>query len=144
MLYCQPSKLRLIQANHKMSHQFENLSKPLSMPHSGFLFLQSLFSTLTSAPLKPLGGSTIFMTSYVRTFRFWEKNYNTKLDDNIRLQSQLEYHRKKDENGNKNALFYENLAFSLKKKLAGDIQLGRYGNVKEGDVFILASSSTSG
>ena len=138
MLLSQPSKMKLVV------HQFENLSKPLSMPHSGFLFLQSLFSTLTSAPLKPLGGSTIFMTSYVRTFRFWEKNYNTKLDDNIRLQSQLEYHRKKDENGNKNALFYENLAFSLKKKLAGDIQLGRYGNVKEGDVFILASSSTSG
>ena len=42
------------------------------------------------------------MTSYVRTFRFWEKFYNTKLDDsNDRLQSQLEYHRKKDENGNK-------------------------------------------
>ena len=83
------------------------------------------------------------MTSYVRTLRFWEKNYNTKLDSNVRLETQLEFHRKKDENGSKNALFYENLAFSLKKNLAGDVQLGRYGNVKEGDVFILASSSTS-
>ena len=83
------------------------------------------------------------MTSYVRPFRFWEKNYNTKLNENTRLQSQLEYYRKRDENSAKNALFYENLAFSLKQNLAGDIQMGRYGNVREGDVFILASSSTS-
>ena len=122
---------------------FHAVAQPLSIPHSGWLFVQSLFSTLISAPLKPIGGSTIFMTSYVRTLRFWEKNYNTKLDSNVRLETQLEFHRKKDENGSKNALFYENLAFSLKKNLAGDVQLGRYGNVKEGDVFILASSSTS-
>ena len=122
---------------------FHAVAQPFALPHSGWLFVQTLFSTLTSAPLKPIGGSTIFMTSYVRPFRFWEKNYNTKLNENTRLQSQLEYYRKRDENSAKNALFYENLAFSLKQNLAGDIQMGRYGNVREGDVFILASSSTS-
>ena len=122
---------------------FHAIAQPFAAPHSGWLFVQTLFSTLTSAPLKPIGGSTIFLSSYVRPFRFWEKNYNTKLNENQRLQSQLEYHRKRDENSSKNALFYENLAFSLKKNLAADIQMGRYGNVREGDVFILASSSTS-
>lgn len=124
---------------------FHAVSQPLSMPHSGWLFAQTLFTSITSAPIKPFAGASVFMASYVRPFRFWEKNYNTKFEsqETIRLQSQLETHRKKEENGNRNALFYENLASSLKLNLAGDIQMGRYGNVSEGDIFILASSSTS-
>ena len=102
-------------------------------------------SSLTSAPIRPFYGASVFLSSYVRPFRFWEKNYNTKFEsqETIRLQNQIETHRKKDENGNRNALFYENLASSLKLNLAGDILMGRYGTVSEGDIFILASSSTS-
>jgi len=39
------------------------------------LFVQAVVSTLLSAPLNPLLGSAIFVTSYLRPLRFWEKDY---------------------------------------------------------------------
>lgn len=39
------------------------------------LFLQAVFSALLSAPLNPLLGSAIFVTSYMRPLRFWERDY---------------------------------------------------------------------
>lgn len=122
---------------------FHAISQPISMPHSGWMYFQALVSTITSAPIKPLGGASVFLASYVRPLRFWEKTYRTKTGEDVRLQSQLETHRKKNETTQRNAIFYENLALSLRNQLAGDIALGRFGNVKEGDIFILASKSTA-
>ena len=42
---------------------------------SAMLFVQAVVSTILSAPLNPLLGSAIFITSYLRPLRFWEKDY---------------------------------------------------------------------
>jgi len=39
------------------------------------LFVQAVVSTVLSAPLNPLLGSAIFIASYLRPLRFWEKDY---------------------------------------------------------------------
>ena len=56
------------------------------------LFLQAIISSILSSPLNPFLGSTIFICSYVRPVKFWERNYNTKRTDhsNTRLASQFE------------------------------------------------------
>jgi hypothetical protein len=48
-------------------------------------------SSVLSSPLNPLLGSTIFICSYVRPVKFWERNYNTKRADNsnTRLSAQV-------------------------------------------------------
>ncbi|XP_013136139.1 PREDICTED: pecanex-like protein 1 [Papilio polytes] len=84
--------------------------------------------------------SAIFMTSYVRPVKFWERDYNTKRVDqsNTRLSSQLERNLGADDN-NLNSIFYEHLTRSLQHYLCGDLQLGRWGQVQQGDCFVLAS-----
>lgn len=42
---------------------------------SAMLLLQTLATALVSSPLSPFLGSVIFITSYVRPVKFWEKNY---------------------------------------------------------------------
>lgn len=68
------------------------LAQPFSVPHSAMLFLQAVVSSFLSAPLNPFLGSAIFITSYVRPIKFWEKDYNTKRVDhsNTRLSTHLE------------------------------------------------------
>ena len=71
---------------------FHAFAQPFSVPHSAMLFLQAVISSILSTPLNPLLGSTIFICSYVRPVKFWERNYNTKRTDhsNTRLASQFE------------------------------------------------------
>ena len=71
---------------------FHAFAQPFSVPHSAMLFLQAILSSILSSPLNPLLGSTIFICSYVRPVKFWERNYNTKRTDhsNTRLASQFE------------------------------------------------------
>eukprot|EP00795_Rhopilema_esculentum_P002882 gene2882-1119_t len=91
-------------------------------------------------PLNPFLGSAIFITSYVRPTKFWEKNYNTKRADhsNTRLSSHLDNNPCSDDN-NLNSIFYEHLSRSLQHSLCGDLMLGRWGNVSSGDFFFVAS-----
>lgn len=42
---------------------------------SAMLFFQAIVSSIFSAPLNPVLGSAIFITSYVRPVKFWEKDY---------------------------------------------------------------------
>lgn len=86
--------------------------------------------------VEPLAGSAIFLTSYVRPIKFWERDYNTKRIDhsNTRLSSQLERDLGADDN-NLNSIFYEHLTRSLQHSLCGDLMLGRWGNVSQGDCF---------
>lgn len=42
---------------------------------SAMLFFQAFATSTFSAPLSPFLGSVIFITSYVRPVKFWEKNY---------------------------------------------------------------------
>lgn len=61
-------------------------------PDSAMLFLQALLSGLFSTPLNPLLGSAVFIMSYARPLKFWERDYNTKRVDhsNTRLVTQLD------------------------------------------------------
>ncbi|XP_016995749.2 protein pecanex isoform X2 [Drosophila takahashii] len=119
---------------------FHAFAQPFSVPHSAMLFLQAGISALLSTPLNPFLGSAIFLTSYVRPIKFWERDYNTRRIDhsNTRLSSQLERDLGADDN-NLNSIFYEHLTRSLQHSLCGDLLMGRWGNVNQGDCFVLAS-----
>ncbi|XP_078256157.1 pecanex-like protein 2 [Rhinoraja longicauda] len=119
---------------------FHAFAQPFAVPHSAMLFVQALVSSLFSTPLAPFLGSAIFITSYVRPVKFWEKNYNTKRVDhsNTRLDSQINRSTGADDN-NLNSIFYEHLTRSLQQSLCGDLILGRWGRYSTGDCFILAS-----
>uniref|UniRef100_A0A182IKP6 Pecanex-like protein n=1 Tax=Anopheles atroparvus TaxID=41427 RepID=A0A182IKP6_ANOAO len=119
---------------------FHAFAQPFSVPHSAMLFLQTAISAVLSTPLNPFLGSAIFLTSYVRPIKFWERDYNTRRIDhsNTRLSSQLERDLGADDN-NLNSIFYEHLTRSLQHSLCGDLMMGRWGNVNQGDCFVLAS-----
>ncbi|XP_036397645.1 pecanex-like protein 1 isoform X2 [Megalops cyprinoides] len=119
---------------------FHAFAQPFAVPHSAMLFVQAVVSAVFSTPLNPFLGSAIFITSYVRPVKFWERDYNTKRVDhsNTRLASQLDRNPGSDDN-NLNSIFYEHLTRSLQHSLCGDLLLGRWGNYSTGDCFILAS-----
>uniref|UniRef100_A0A8C1FFD5 Pecanex-like protein n=1 Tax=Cyprinus carpio carpio TaxID=630221 RepID=A0A8C1FFD5_CYPCA len=113
---------------------------PVLLSDSAMLFVQAVFSALFSTPLNPVLGSAVFVTSYTRPVKFWERDYNTKRVDhsNTRLATQLDRNPGADDN-NLNSIFYEHLTRSLQHSLCGDLLLGRWGNYSTGDCFILAS-----
>lgn len=135
---------------------FHAFAQPFSVPHSAMLFLQTAISAILSTPLNPflgersqignyrrfpktlsrISGSAIFLTSYARPIKFWERDYNTRRIDhsNTRLSSQLERDLGADDN-NLNSIFYEHLTRSLQHSLCGDLLLGRWGIVSQGDCF---------
>ncbi|GLV35789.1 pecanex [Carabus blaptoides fortunei] len=119
---------------------FHAFAQPFSVPHSAMLFLQAFISAVLSTPLNPFLGSAIFLTSYVRPVKFWERDYNTRRVDhsNTPLSSHLDRNLGADDN-NLNSIFYEHLTRSLQHSLCGDLTLGRWGPVNQGDCFVLAS-----
>uniref|UniRef100_A0A3Q2GPN2 Pecanex-like protein n=1 Tax=Cyprinodon variegatus TaxID=28743 RepID=A0A3Q2GPN2_CYPVA len=119
---------------------FHAFAQPFAVPHSAMLLLQTLLTTVFYTPLAPFLGSAIFISSYPRPIKFWERNYNTKRIDNSnsRLVSQVDKETGCDDN-NLNSIFYEYLTRSLQHSLCGDLMLGRWGNYSTGDCFILAS-----
>ncbi|KAM8819372.1 pecanex-like protein 2 [Rhynchonycteris naso] len=119
---------------------FHVFAQLFAIPHSAMLFFQTLATSIFSTPLSPFLGSVIFIMSYVRPVKFWEKNYNTRRVDNsnTRLVVQIERDPGNDDN-NLNSIFYEHLTRVLQESLCGDLVLGRWGNYSSGDCFILAS-----
>uniref|UniRef100_A0A3Q0R3U4 Pecanex-like protein n=1 Tax=Amphilophus citrinellus TaxID=61819 RepID=A0A3Q0R3U4_AMPCI len=119
---------------------FHAFAQPFAVPHSAVLFVEAIFSAIFSTPLNPVLGSAVFVTSYTRPVKFWERDYNTKRVDhsNTRLATQLDRNPGADDN-NLNSIFYEHLTRSLQHSLCGDLLLGRWGNYSTGDCFILAS-----
>ncbi|XP_001493647.2 pecanex-like protein 2 [Equus caballus] len=119
---------------------FHVFAQLFAIPHSAMLFFQTFATSIFSTPLSPFLGSVIFITSYVRPVKFWEKNYNTRRVDNsnTRLVVQIEKDPGNDDN-NLNSIFYEHLTRALQESLCGDLVLGRWGNYSSGDCFILAS-----
>ncbi|XP_058552148.1 pecanex-like protein 2 isoform X4 [Neofelis nebulosa] len=71
---------------------FHVFAQLFAVPHSAMLLFQTMATSIFSTPLSPFLGSVIFITSYVRPVRFWEKNYNTRRVDNsnTRLAVQIE------------------------------------------------------
>lgn len=65
--------------------------QPLGIPHSAFSLLIIAASALFAAPLIPFLGSVMFLISYARPIKFWEKEYSTTRADNttMSLSSQL-------------------------------------------------------
>jgi hypothetical protein len=118
---------------------FHAFAQPLSVPHSALLILQVLISSLFGTPLMPLMGSAVFLLSYMRPVKFWEKSYRTKRLDNSNTRLQAQFEATTADSENLNAIFYEHLTSVLQDSLAGDIMLGRWGNVACGDFFILSS-----
>ncbi|XP_063162844.1 pecanex-like protein 2 [Candoia aspera] len=118
---------------------FHVFAQLFAIPHSAMLFCQTLATAIFSTPLSPFLGSVIFLASYARPVKFWERNYNTKRTDhsNTRLVLQIEKDAGNDDN--LNSIFYEHLTRSLQETLCGDLILGRWGNYSSGDCFILAS-----
>ena len=116
------------------------VTQPFSVPHSALLLAQVIIASILSAPLNPFLGSAMFFISYVRPVRFWERSYNTKRVDhsNSSLSSHLERNLGSDDN-NLNSIFYEHLSRSLQHSLCGDLIMGRWGKVGQGDCFVLAS-----
>jgi hypothetical protein len=97
---------------------FHAFAQPFSVPHSAMLFLQAGISAVFSTPLNPILGSAIFVTSYVRPVKFWERDYNTKRSDhsNTRLASHLHPSTASGggaDDNNLNSIFYEHLTRSL-------------------------------
>ncbi|XP_064365316.1 pecanex-like protein 2 isoform X2 [Dromaius novaehollandiae] len=119
---------------------FHVFAQLFAIPHSAMLFFQTLATSVFSTPLSPFLGSVIFIASYARPVKFWEKDYNTKRSDhsNTRLAIQIEKDAGNDDN-NLNSIFYEHLTRSLQESLCGDLILGRWGNYNTGDCFILTS-----
>ncbi|CAL2028093.1 unnamed protein product [Caenorhabditis brenneri] len=120
---------------------FHAFAQPFSVPHSALIAIQTVISSIISAPLNPFLGSSFFTSSYVRPVKFWEKDYNTKRADasTMRLSSQIDRGPMMDDS-NLNAVFYEHLTRSLQKSLAGDLAMGRWAtSVQPGDCFVLAS-----
>lgn len=105
-----------------------------------FLLTCDRYTNFVCFTLSFFSGSAIFLTSYVRPVKFWERDYNTRRVDhsNTPLSSHLERNLGADDN-NLNSLFYEHLTRSLQHSLCGDLILGRWGPVNQGDCFVLAS-----
>lgn len=51
-------------------------------PDSAVLFVQAIFSAVFSTPLNPVLGSAVFVTSYTRPVKFWERDYKYVVKDN--------------------------------------------------------------
>ncbi|XP_073484076.1 pecanex-like protein 2 [Aquarana catesbeiana] len=119
---------------------FHVFAQLFAIPHSAMLFIQTVATSVLSMPLSPFLGSVIFVASYARPIKFWEKKNSTvRLDNlNTRLQQQIEKDPGNDDN-NLNSIFYEHLSRSLQHSLCGDLMLGRWGNYSAGDCFILVS-----
>ncbi|GAA6108832.1 pecanex-like protein 3 isoform X2 [Tachysurus ichikawai] len=138
LTYIAPWQITWGSAFHAFAQPFA--VPPAVLSDSAMLFVQALFSALFSTPLNPVLGSAVFVTSYTRPVKFWERDYNTKRVDhsNTRLATQLDRNPGADDN-NLNSIFYEHLTRSLQHSLCGDLLLGRWGTYNTGDCFILAS-----
>lgn len=78
---------RLCSALRRASYPSTSVLSPGNTPHllqvtltrspadSAMLFLQAVVSAVFSTPLNPFLGSAIFITSYVRPVKFWERDY---------------------------------------------------------------------
>lgn len=54
---------------------FGDMSLTLAISDSAVLFVQAVFSAIFSTPLNPVLGSAVFVTSYTRPVKFWERDY---------------------------------------------------------------------
>eukprot|EP00048_Salpingoeca_helianthica_P009309 m.133629 g.133629 ORF g.133629 m.133629 type:complete len:2661 (+) comp14833_c1_seq5:150-8132(+) len=110
------------------------LGLPLSVPHFGFTVLQCLATAFFSMPIAPIIASPIFLPSYLRPVKFWEKEYHTKRRE---AEQSAAPHGTTNMASNLNSLYYQHMLTQLETYLARDLLLGHWGEVSLGDVFVL-------
>ncbi|KAJ3432424.1 protein pecanex [Anaeramoeba flamelloides] len=116
----------------------------LSIAHLALTIIFIFIATIFSMPLSPFIGSGLFLLTYARPIRYWEKSYRTKRidDSNTKLATTLSISANNLSNlNNLNSIFYEHLYVSLRDTLYNDIKLGRLGKVSQGDFFLLLNDS---
>ena len=114
--------------------------QPLALPHTTFFILQNVASTLISSPLYPVLGSVVFLTSYPRPVKYWEKTRPVDWSDttNTPLHASLAVTHTAT---NPDALFYYHLQMALQKTLNRDREAGRMGSVHVGDMYLLTNDT---
>eukprot|EP00039_Didymoeca_costata_P013830 m.216556 g.216556 ORF g.216556 m.216556 type:complete len:2486 (-) comp15879_c0_seq6:2229-9686(-) len=120
---------------------------PLQIPHAAMFVFQSLVATIVGAPIYPVMGSSIFLVSYFRPIRFFERHYATKrIDDSENLKDPSQK-RPRYEAGatanNLNSAFYHHLVRKLELSLSRDVDKGIWGALQAGDVFVLTDGGNS-
>jgi hypothetical protein len=89
---------------------------PLAIPHTAVVFIQACIASILSAPVYPLMGTAVFLVSYFRPLRFWERNYSTKeRDRNTRRLNALSTQPTAN---SLNAVFYHHVQVK-KRKVCG-------------------------
>lgn len=73
------SYMSIYENTHTKYELFKCLSVGSSLTNipsdSAVLFVQAIFSAFFSTPLNPVLGSAVFVTSYTRPVKFWERDY---------------------------------------------------------------------
>ena len=54
---------------------FHAFAQPFAVPHTAFLTAHAILSSLLQAPFVPFLGSALFLASYARPLKFWERSY---------------------------------------------------------------------
>lgn len=110
---------------------------PFTIAHGVVMTFQAILAAILSAPVYPLLGSSIFLVSYFRPLRFWERDYKTRRIDDETMQLKSSINQSNATANNLNSLFYEEVCSRMQQCLAKDIEMGRFGLVSPGDIFLL-------
>ena len=112
------------------------LLHPLGIPHTALSIFQIIISIFLSAPIYPFVGSPLWILSYPRSIKFWEKSYNTKRRDinSTKLSSSL---NENDDSTNFNSIFYEHMVVALRRGIQDSILKNEFGTIQTGDMFIV-------
>jgi hypothetical protein len=115
---------------------------PLQLPHSTMMLWQSAIATLFSAPLYPVMGSPVFLVSYFRPIKFFERRFTTTRIDTVDDATTKRYTVGSTAN-NLNSVFYIQLQRELEATLAADIERGLLGEVTAGAILLLTNLDNS-
>eukprot|EP00041_Stephanoeca_diplocostata_P005881 m.70421 g.70421 ORF g.70421 m.70421 type:complete len:2703 (-) comp16051_c0_seq12:2557-10665(-) len=121
---------------------FHVVMYPLQVPHAAMLLVQAVVATFFSAPLYPVAGSSLFLVSYLRPIKYFERRFTT-----TRVRSDGDFTRMQYTVGatanNLNSIFYIQLHRQLRNRLARDLDNGILGEVTSGDIFVFTNLSNS-
>jgi len=122
--------------NYRAMSAFHALMYPLQVPHTAMLIFQALIASLFSAPLYPVAGSPLFLVSYLRPVKFFERRYTTTRLEN-KTDATIHNYTVGATADNLNSLFYMECQSRLREQLATDVEGGTFGHVSAGDLFLL-------
>lgn len=77
--------------NISYSSPYHILLHPFGIPHTALSLFELLLSAITSAPLSPFIGAPVWLMSYPRATKYWEREYKTIRKGKISLKF-IEYY----------------------------------------------------